>query len=362
MVPTARRRHEPRYDSNAVDVSVRVPVLDEERHIREAAATMQAQRFDGTVELLFVDGGSTDRTVQILERLAEDDGRIAILDNPAGATPNGLNVGLRRARGRFIARMDGHTLYPPGYLAQGVERLCRGGVDWVSGPQLAVGTDTWSRRVALALSSLLGTGGASFRRRIEEETEVDSGFTGIWRRETLEALGGWDERWPVDQDYELAARIRERGGRIVCLPGMAASYIPRNSPPRLLRQYWRYGYYKVKTLRAHPASMRRSHVLPPGVAGATLAALSPWRPLRRAGRAGVAVYVASILAASVRTAAPGRRLDATSLPLLFATMHLSYGLGFLWGCVRLGVPLGGLLAVAGLRRETPRRSGTRADG
>jgi succinoglycan biosynthesis protein ExoA len=359
MVPAARANQEPQRDSSAVHLSVLVPVLNEERYIRAAAGTMQAQRFDGALEFLFVDGGSEDRTVEILEELARADERIRILVNPARATPNGLNVGLRHARGRFIARMDGHTHYPPDYLAQGVERLRRGDVDWVSGPQLAVGTDKWSRRVALALSSLLGTGGAGFRRLTEEETEVDSGFTGVWRRELLEALGGWDEGWPVDQDYELAARVRERGGRIVCLPGMAASYIPRNSLWRLLGQYWRYGYYKVKTLRAHPDSMRRSHVLPPGVAGATIAALAPWRPLRRAGRAGVAVYLTSILAASLRTATRGRRLDATSLPLVFATMHLSYGLGFLWGCVRLGVPVGGLLAIAGLRGDHLRRSGTR---
>jgi succinoglycan biosynthesis protein ExoA len=359
MVPAARGADEQRREPGAVDASILIPVLNEERYVRDATATMQAQRFDGTVEFLFVDGGSEDRTVEILEELAREDERIRILDNPAGATPNGLNVGLRHARGLFIARMDGHTLYPPEYLARGIERLRRGDVEWVSGPQLAVGTDKWSRRVALALSSLLGTGGAGFRRRMEEETEVDSGFTGVWRRETLEALGGWDERWPVDQDYELAARVRERGGRIVCLPSMAASYIPRNSLRRLLRQYWRYGYYKVKTLRAHPASMRRSHVLPPGVACATLAAFAPWRPLRTAGRAGVAVYLASILAASVRSSTPENRRDATSLPLVFATMHLSYGLGFLWGCVRLGVPVGGLLEIAGLRGDGSSRSGTR---
>jgi succinoglycan biosynthesis protein ExoA len=354
MVPAAQGTNEPRRESSAVDASILVPVLNEEQYVRDATATMQGQRFDGTVEFLFVDGGSEDRTVAILEELSQADERIRIFHNPAGATPNGLNIGLRHSRGRFIARMDAHTLYPLDYLAQGVERLRRGDVDWVSGPQLAVGTDKWSRRVALALSSLLGTGGAGFRRRMEEETEVDSGFTGVWRRETLEVHGGWDERWPVDQDYELAARIRERGGRIVCLPGMAASYIPRNSLRRLLGQYWRYGYYKVKTLRAHPGSMRRSHVLPPGVAGATLAAFAPWRPLRSVGRAGVAVYLVSVLVASARTASAGRRGDATSLPLVFATMHLSYGLGFLWGCVRLGVPVGGLLAIAGLRRSGPR--------
>src|ERR1700741_3942591 len=184
-------------DPAQIDVSVLVPVLDEERYIRAAVADMQAQRFDGEIELIFVDGRSEDDTKAILEQLARDDPRIRVLDNPARFTPNGLNVGLRAARGRFVARMDAHTHYPPEYLAAGVERLERGGTAWVSGPQLATGTDTWSRRVALALSTRLGTGGAAFRLAMEEEIEVDTGFTGVWRCETLERYGGWDEDWPV---------------------------------------------------------------------------------------------------------------------------------------------------------------------
>ena len=132
------------------DVSVLVPVLDEERHIREAVASMQAQRIDGEVELIFIDGRSRDRTRAILEELAERDPRIRVLDNPARRTPQGLNVGLAAARGRYVARMDAHTHYPPGYLAAGVRRLEQGGVEHVSGPQIAVGDGTWARRVALA--------------------------------------------------------------------------------------------------------------------------------------------------------------------------------------------------------------------
>ena len=125
--------------------------------------------------------------------------------------------------------MDAHTHYPPDYLASGLERLRRGGVAHVSGPQIPKGEGRWSRRVALALSSRLGTGEADFRHMSDDEIEVDSGFTGMWLRSTLERHGGWDEDWPNDQDTELAARIRGDGGRIVCLPGMAAEYVPRDS-------------------------------------------------------------------------------------------------------------------------------------
>ncbi len=268
-------------------VSVLVPVLNEEAHMERALELMRAQEVPGDLEILVVDGGSSDGSRAIAERVSAQDPRVRVFDNPARRTPQALNIGLREARGEYVARMDAHTWYPGDYLARGIARLERGDTVGVSGPQLPEGDGTWSRRVALALSTPLGFGGASFRRG-GEEREVDSGFTGVWRRSTLEAQGGWDEGWPINQDGELAARIRKDGGRIVCVPEMAARYVPRDSLKKLARQYWRYGQYRVKTSVRHPESMRRSHVLPPGLALAVLVAALPVRvPGRAAARAGV---------------------------------------------------------------------------
>src|SRR5919205_32098 len=144
-----------------VDASVLIPVLNEERYIRETVAAMQAQQFGGSVEFLFMDGRSEDRTKAILEELAEEDPRIRVFDNPGRSSTAGLNVGLRNARGDYIVRMDAHTFYPEDYIARGVERLRRGDVVWVAGPQVPYGVDRWSRRVALALGSWFGTGGSA---------------------------------------------------------------------------------------------------------------------------------------------------------------------------------------------------------
>jgi succinoglycan biosynthesis protein ExoA len=329
-----------------VDVSVLVPVLDEERHIRQAADTMRGQRFDGQVEFLFIDGGSADRTRGILEEVAAEDPRVRVLDNPRRITPVALNVGLAAARGEVIARMDAHTHYPPDYLARGVERLRRGGAAHVSGPQLPRGDGTWSRRVALALGTRLGTGEADFRHLSEDEIEVDSGFTGLWLRSTLDRYGGWDEEWMNDQDTELAARIRADGGRIVCLPQMAAGYIPRDSPWKLARQYWRYGFYRAKTSGRHPESMRRSHVLAPGLVVALVLALVLPGRLAWPARAAVAAWSTAVLGVSaleIRSAGPS---DAASLPLVFAAMHVPWGLGFLFGSLRWGPPLAALARIA----------------
>jgi glycosyltransferase involved in cell wall biosynthesis len=325
-------------------VSVITPTFDEEANIAETVECLQAQHLDEGVEFLFVDGRSEDGTRAVLERLAGDDPRIRVLDNPHRAIPFALNIGLGEARGEFVARMDAHTLYPPTYLARGVERLRRGDVDWVSGPQLPHGVDKWSRRVALALSTRLGIGGAAFRNA-QREIDVDAGYTGVWRRETLLRQGGWDERWPINEDGELAARILQDGGRIVCLPEMAARYVPRDSLGALARQYWRYGIYRAKTCGAHPESMRRSHLLPPAlVLTLAIAGLAGGRT-SRAVRAPIALYLVALGAtAASRLPAAGR--DALWLPAVLATMHLSWGCGFLAGAARFGPPLRAMARLA----------------
>jgi glycosyltransferase involved in cell wall biosynthesis len=340
-----------------VDVSVLTPVLNEEEHIREVAEKMLAQRFDGTIEFLFIDGASEDRTAEILLELQRTDARVRILHNPLRSTPTGLNLGLANARGAYIARMDAHTLYPEDYLARGVARLRRGDAEHVSGPQIAHGDGTWSRRVALALDTPLGRGGAQFRQASNDEIEVDSGFTGVWPRAVLEAHGGWNEEWPNDQDSELAARIRDRGGRILCLPEMSAKYIPRDSLTALARQYWRYGEYRAKTSGAHPESMRRSHLLAPSLALSMAAAVLPVGRLRRPGRVATGLWCAAVVGVATVEArrADTSELDATTvdvaaLPAVFGAMHLAWGFGFLFGCVRFGPPL---RAIAHLARRNP---------
>jgi hypothetical protein len=321
-----------------VDVSVLIPVLDEAAYLPEVVARMRAQDFEGEVEFLFVDGGSADGSREYLEGL--DDPRIRVLDNPHRRTPFALNIGLRAARGELVARMDAHTRYPAAYLRLGAERLRAGWVTHVSGPQIAVGDGQgWSDRVALALSTPLGAGGASFRSAGDAEFEVDTGFTGMWRRDVLERAGGWDEGWLTDQDCELAFRLREVApGAHVCVPAMAAEYIPRRTLGALRRQYWQYGLHKVRTFRRHPAAMRPSHLLPPAVAATAAAA-----PFSRLARAGLAVYAGALAVTAARAAAAGAKpADAAALPLVYATMHLPYGAGLFAGAARDGVPVAAL--------------------
>jgi glycosyltransferase involved in cell wall biosynthesis len=304
---------------------------------------MQAQQLDGlTMELIFVDGSSEDDTKAILQELAKGDRRIHILDNDQRTVAVALNIGLSHARGRYIARMDAHSFFPPKYLATGVKRLSRADdVEQVTGPMLPRGTGTWSGRVTLALETRLGIGGsrkwAAAARSGVEEIELDTGvFAGVWRRQVLERLGGWDAGFPVNQDSELAARILADGGRIVCLSSMGSAYLPRDDLLALSRQYWRYGRYRAKTASRHPSSLRTSHLLPPALVLSAIAAAWAPRPLRTSGRIGIGIYAGTVSVESVRAARRSLPRVAVGLPPVFVTLHASWGLGFLVGMARFG--------------------------
>jgi succinoglycan biosynthesis protein ExoA len=343
---------EGRERTGGVTASVLVPVLNEEEHIREAVAAMRGQELDGEIEFLFMDGGSTDRTRAILEELEAEDGRIRVLDNPMRTTAYGLNVGLSNARGEYVVRMDAHAFYPPRYIASGIERLRKGDVVWVSGAAIPRGEGRWSRRVALALNSGPATIGSRKWQPGDEpggEVELDTGvFAGVWRRSTLEEHGGWDPNWPINQDSELAARVLAAGGRIVMLPEMGAEYVPRDSLRGLWRQYWRYGFYRVNTSRRHPHSLRRSHLLAPGLALAVAGSVVGPRVTRVPARMALASYVAALLVVSARAARTSSKGDAAALPVVLFTMHMSFAVGFMWSALRFGPPLSAFAHLAGL--------------
>jgi glycosyltransferase involved in cell wall biosynthesis len=337
--------------ASKVDASVLVPVLNEGSTIRKAVSAMCAQEFEGSFELLFADGRSDDDTRSQLEQLARADARIRVLDNPRRGTASGLNVCLAAARGDFIARMDAHTVYPPRYLQAGIDRLRHGDVAWVAGPQVPEPRGRVSTAVAAALGTRLGRGASRRWSRGGQpgaEYELDTGvFCGVWRREELLALGGWDEGWPRNQDSELAARFLESARRIVCLPEMAALYVPRDSIAALWRQYRQYGVYRAKTALRHPASLRRSAVLPPLlVSDAALSLLAPG-PLRTPARAGLLAYGVALLAATREAAREGDGADPL-VPLALATMHAAHGVGFIEGSCRWGLPWRALRRVAGV--------------
>ena len=318
-------------------VTVIMPIRGEARWISGTLAAVLGQDYPSSrMEVLVSDGMSTDGTRDIVRGLQSRHPNLLLLDNPKGIVPTGFNIALRQARGEFIIRVDGHTEIAPDYVRQCVAELERTGASNVGGKMAAVGVGPFGEAVAVATSSPFGVGGARFHYSGREEW-VDTVYLGAWPRTVFDEVGLFDEEMVRDQDDEFNYRLRAKGGRILLSPRIRSSYVVRSSVKSLFRQYFQYGYWKVRVMQKHPGQMRPRQFAPPLFAG-TLIAAALGAPFSGAGRwtlAGVAgTYVVANLAFSVKES---RGLEARVqpiLPIAFGTLHLAYGLGFLAGLFR----------------------------
>jgi succinoglycan biosynthesis protein ExoA len=318
--------------------SVAIPVRNEERTIEACLASVLAQDYPhDRLEILVLDGGSTDRTREVVEAVARGSAvPIRLLASPGRTVPAALNVALGEARGDFLVRVDGHSEPDVAYVRRSVEAGIELGADLAGGWVEAFGTTRFGRAVAAAFTSPFAMGYAMSWRPPAAPTEVASVPCGAYRIESLRRIGGFDEGQHANQDYEANYRLRLAGGKIVLLPDVKFRYETRSSPRRLWRQFLRYGFYKARTMAKHPPSVRPRHLVPAAMlllGAALVLAAVVWAPARRLLVAVVALYAAGLLAAAF---AARRRAEGAAyiLPLVFATMHFGWGLGNLAGLVR----------------------------
>jgi GT2 family glycosyltransferase len=325
-----------------------MPVRNEERHLAEAVRHVLGQDYPGQIELVLAVGPSADRTEQIARDLAAAEPRLTMVANPAGAIPAALNAAVKTARYAVIARVDGHALLPPGYLATAVATLTETGAADAGGVMAAAGVTTFQQAVAWAMTSKAGVGSAAFHTG-GRAGPVDSVYLGVYHREAIEQAGGWDEGMLRAEDWDLNYRIRAGGRQIWFTPELRVIYRPRASVRALVAQYYHYGRWRRVIVREHPETASFRYLAPPaaaalvtaglvtGLAGlASLAAAGP--PVARWLTAGFAIpviYLAgvtAVAAALARGVPPPVRIR---IPLVLAAMHMAWGAGFLTSPRRL---------------------------
>lgn len=289
------------------------------------------------LEILVIDGMSTDDSREIVQSYSDTHSFIRQLSNPKRHQAAALNIGLREARGGIIIRMDAHISYGRDYIRTCVELLRTTDADNVGGIQQDTGTDYVSRAIAAASATPWGVGNAHFRFA-KRQMWVKTVPLGAWRKGTLEALGGFDESWACNEDYELNYRLRKAGGRILLSPEITFLYYVRPSLKALATQYFRYGFWGVKTLQSHADSLRWRQLAPPTLLVCLLVSLVllPFSP--ELGAVALALYGLAACVAALTTSYRRGWPYLPLLPVIFATIHLSSGLGFLAGVTRWGIP------------------------
>lgn len=303
-------------------VTVGLPTLNEERHIAACLDAVVAQSYPALMEVLVADGGSSDRTREIVASYPDE--RVHLLENPRGIRPAGLNVAIAAARGEIFVRVDARTTLAGDYVERCVAALEETKAAMVGGPMRYTASTAAERGLREAMTSRLGAGPAPFRRVEGEGRFVDTVYLGAYRLDTIRALGCYDEWFGGNEDAELAFRARSAGG-VFLDPSISSTYAVREGLGPLWRQFRRYGTKRAITIRKHPSSLSARQLAVPALA---IGILSPWRrPL-------VAVYALAVggraLLEMVQEGTTEGLVMASALP----TMHAAWALGFFEGIVK----------------------------
>jgi len=324
-------------------VSVIIPCRNERNHIETVIRSILGQEPPpGGFEVIVADGMSDDGTREILKRLANENSRLLVIDNPQRIIPAGLNAAIRAARGEVIVRMDAHTEYAPDYVRQCFTVLHETGADNVGGPWVARGHGLISGAIAAAFQSPFSVGGARGHNP-SYEGELDTVYLGCWRRDVFARIGLFDEELVRSEDDEFNLRLARAGGKIWQSPRIKSWYTPRDSLSLLFRQCVQDGYWKVRVLQKHtlPASIR--HLVPGGfvIALILLPLSGVWWPIGTDCWFGLmGVYFASNTGAALLAAKARGWNFFPIIPAVFSCYHFGYGYGFLRGIVDLFVSKG----------------------
>ena len=307
-------------------VSVVLPILNEERFLADAISAILAQEYSGELEVILALGPSIDRTNEIAAELRSKDARVVLVENPTGRTAAGLNAAIAAARFEIICRIDGHAEISKSYIADAVEIMQRSGAVNVGGVMAAVGKTSFERAVARAMRSPIGVGGARFHVG-GSAGPADTVYLGVFNKSALRSAGGYDERFIRAQDWELNYRLRSAGGTIWFDPRLEVIYRPRPHLKALAKQYFEYGRWRRAVTRHHKGTVNYRYLAPPLatiVIAFSIAFGIASNPLFFIP---ALTYASAILFASLAIGKSwGERI---ALPAILATMHISWGVGFL---------------------------------
>jgi cellulose synthase/poly-beta-1,6-N-acetylglucosamine synthase-like glycosyltransferase len=315
-----------------------MPVRNEGDFISESLSAVLAQDYPADrMEVIVSDGMSTDETRDIVQKFQQSHPHLRLIDNPRGIAPTALNVAVPHCKGEIVVRVDGHCCIERDYVSRCVEHLQQEAVDGVGGPIETIGQSPLAQVIAVAMSSRFGVGGSAFRTVSGRTMLVDTIAFPAYTRRAIQLAGPYDEELVRNQDDEYNYRLRRLGGKLLLAADVRSRYYSRSSLRKLWRQYFQYGYWKVRVMQKHPMQMRLRQFVPVVFVVALLAGItaSPFSQMAAIGLS--LILLAYAVACVLATVAEKHRLPwhlLVWLPLCFAILHISYGLGFLMGLIR----------------------------
>jgi succinoglycan biosynthesis protein ExoA len=321
-------------------IDVLISTYNEERHVGPCLDAVLSQDYPAElVRVWLIDGGSSDDTVRIALERARANPRLTVIEEGRRLNlPAALNIGIARSSGDLVAKVDAHGYPAEDFLRRAVEAFASEGPELacVGGRPHQSGETRFGTALAMARRSRFGVGGSGYAGA-NTRGFVDTVQCGVYRRDALVDVGGFDPEMPYGEDEELNWRLRRAGFRILLDTRICFDYFTRSSWLAAYRQYRNYGEARVRVVRAHPEFLRLHHLVPPAAlcSAGLLAVACPFAPAARRGLAGlVVVYVITGLGMAVRAA---RATDPGLAPSVFASftaLHAGYAIGVLSGVRR----------------------------
>lgn len=322
-------------------VSVIIPCFNEQNRIRSVLEAIAVQTYPRDyIEVVIAEGLSTDNSLAEIKVFSAlyPELNLIIINNPKRKIPNGLNLAIQASHGDIIIRIDAHSKPYPDYIERIVDSLVNGLGENVGGIwEILPGDPTWmSMAIAKAAALPIGVGDAMYRHATRPGY-VDTVPFGAFKRELLALIGFFNESLNANEDYEFNARILKSGGRIWLDPKIRSQYYARTNLAELSSQYWRYGYWKLKMLRLFPGTIRWRQVLPPlfilslflGIIFSTYFHGFWFIPVIE-----ILLYIIVLLVGSLKATLLEKQSRLLfGIPLAIATMHFSWGTGFLWSMI-----------------------------
>lgn len=307
-------------------VSVIVPCLDEEKFISSCLESIIKNDYPKErLEILVVDGMSEDKTREIVRNYSKKYSFLKLLDNPKIITPSAMNIGIKNAKGEIIIKMDAHSIYEKDYISKCAEHLKESSADNVGGVLKAISSKNslTARAIAISLSHFFGAGGSYFRTGIDKPKDVDTVAFGCYWKKIFDKIGFFDERMAKTEDLELNFRLKKAGGKIMLFPDIKALYYPSSDD---LKDFFKHnftdGVWTTYPLKFGFISGSWRHYIP--LIFVLTLPLSIWP------------YIVVSLYFSAKIALKEKNLGLLVLmPLVFAARHIGYGLGSIWGIIKL---------------------------
>lgn len=314
-------------------VTLIVPMRNEEQFIERCLTSIARQDYPpDLLEVLVMDGESTDRSPEIVNNLARSvPYSLKLIPNPGRITSRGLNEGVKIARGEIIGITSAHSRLGPDFISQGVRLIQDYDVECVASPITSIGDSTESQAIAIAMSSPFGVGNALFRYSHKEQL-VDAAAFALYRKDVFDRVGEFDEEMNGDADTDFHYRLTEVGGKILQTPKLESYYYVRSTLRSLFRQYFNYGFSKLVVMRRYPHRIKARQLVP-SVFVASLIVTGTAGTVNKDARTIFGLIVSNYAMISLATSASlaskvGWRY-MPYLPAAFACLHIGYGLGLL---------------------------------